>query len=1119
MLPEEIIKERILIFDGAMGTQIAQAGPAAADFGEYEGLNEYLSVTRPDLIEKIHSDYLAAGADVIETNTFGANAIVLAEYGLGNRVREFNMEAVKIAKRAAEKFYSPARPRFVAGSIGPTTASIFINSKISFDRLREVYFEQVCALIEGGADILLFETAHDILNVKAGLAAALDAFEKHGKRLPLIASLTMDRNDLMLTGHGVEAAYLALDHFPLFALGFNCSTGPEDMALRLKTLSEISRFPVFVMPNAGLPDENGKYLQTPEIFSRTLSGYAAKDYINMAGGCCGTGPGHIKALAENLAGRKPRAFRAKKEWAVSHIDPLFFREIEAPALAGERNNSIGSKKFRDLVAAGKWDEAVDIARAQAKAGAHVLDVCLANPDRNELGDLKVFLPMLSRAVKIPLMIDSTSLEAAELACKISGGKVIINSVNFEFGEEKPLKALELNRKYGAKIIFGLIDEDKEKGIPVLCERKMLIAERAYDFMVRKNGLDPQDLIFDALVFPVGVGGDYKTSAMETVNAIKEAKNAFPGVKTVLGVSNVSFGLPPKAREVLNAVFLHHAIKAGLDLAIVNIEKLLRYASIPDEERRLAEDLLFAKSETASTALADYFRNRKETAPKAAASAGTPEEKIYESILNGVKTGIEENVEEALSAKTPLEIINGPVLKAMARVGRLFSEGELIVTEVLLSAEATKRVVSALEPLMKKSETPKRGRILLATVRGDVHDIGKNLVSIIFESNGFEVTDLGIKVPSETIVEQALRLKPDFIGLSGLLVRSTEQMAVTARELAKSGVKAPLLVGGAALTGKYVLNNIEPVYEGPVFYAADAMDGLNKALDYITGRLPAKKGEAGGGEDVKQAVPSRGPNTEFYPDEIPEPKDFERKLFGEFDLEVLFDNLDEEMFNHRFLKLSKARAEKFEVTARLMDAMKAEILDKKLIKPRGMYRFFKAASKENSLLVFDEKNELLEEIFFPRQRKEKFLSITDFVAPLGSGETDYVAFMAATCGGDLKNISEGYRKAGDYLKSYLSEAFALLLAESFMEVLHRFVREDWGIAEKDPPKKLHRMKYRGKRYSFGYPACPDLASQGKLFRLIKPGDIGVTLTEHFMMEPEASVSAFALHNPKAVNFGA
>lgn len=824
--------------------------------------------------------------------------------------------------------------------------------------------------------------------------------------------------------------------------------------------------------------------------------------------------------------------RAEHAWAVSGIEALFYDQIEPPLLVGERNNSIGSKKFRDIVAAGEWDLAVDMAKSQVRAGAHALDVCLSNPERNELEDARTFLPKLFHAVRSPVMIDTTDIGVMEEALKLAPGQCILNSVNFEFGEEKPRAAASLLKLYGGKLVFGLIDEDKEGGLPRTAERKLAVARRGYEFFVKKCGLTGQDIIFDALVFPVGVGGDYAASAGETLKALEELKKEFPLSKTVLGVSNVSFGLPPEGREVLNSVFLHHAVRAGLGLAIVNIEKLKRYALIPPEEIKLAEDLLFARVQDPAGVFAAHFREKKKSGAAGAvpATAFSPEDRLYRSILDGLKAGAPEAVKELLDGgMEPLAVINGPILKAMGEVGRLFYKGDLIVTEVLQSAEATKEAVSALGPALRAGNIPKRGKLLLATVKGDVHDIGKNLVHIIFESNGFEIMDLGVKVAPEAIVAAALREKPDFIGLSGLLVRSTEQMAVTARELAAAGVSAPLLAGGAALTSKFVDANLAPVYKGPVFYAADAMEGLNMVLKHISefGRGSAVPGAAGGTpaggqvspETVRSPRPAAGrlPAAAYRPDEIPVPKDLERHFVEERGLGELFSAMDEDLFNLRFLKLKKTDSKKVEETKKIVDGVKAEVARKNLIRPRGVYQFFKVDSDGDSLLLYGPDGRALETIEFPRQHDSERLCITDFFSPHGE-KKDYTALLALTCGEGVAEFAHVEREKGNYLRSYIVEALALGLAEAFAEILHYRIRRDWGFAEARSEQPLRKVHYRGRRYSFGYPQCPELAHQRKLFNLLKPeGDVKVKLTDGFMMDPEASVSAFVLHNPKAKYF--
>ncbi|HAH32916.1 MAG TPA: methionine synthase [Elusimicrobia bacterium] len=1127
---KNLMKERIIIFDGATGTYLQTMGLKPADYGkpEYEGLNEYLSISKPEAVIRVHEDYLKAGADVIETNTFGDNSAVLAEYGLEGSVKELNSASVKLAKAAAAKYSTPEKPRFVAGSIGPTNKSLFVTGGVTFDQMRDLYKEQISAMLEAGVDILLLETAHDIMNLKAGLAAARLALGGDAARVPVMASVTMDALGAMLTGHNSEAVYSALSHFPLSALGFNCGTGPKNMGARLEALSKVSPFPLFCMPNAGLPDENGSYTQTPEEFAALMLGFAKKGWLNIAGGCCGTLPWHIKALSAALEGVKPGVRRTERPWTLSGAEALYFEDIEPPVMAGERNNSIGSKKFRDTVAAGRWDEAVEMARAQVKAGAHVLDVCLSNPERNEIEDINTFIPMLVKAVRAPLMIDTTDVKAMETVLKYAPGKIILNSVNFEFGEDKPRQVAGLCKTYGAKLVFGCIDENKEEGMARTARHKVAIAGRAYKFLTGTCGLPEEDIIFDPLVFPVGVGPEYASTADETIKAVAEIKKRFPKTQTVLGVSNVSFGLPPAGREILNSVFLHHAVRAGLGVAIVNIEKLKRYSSMLPAEKALAEDLIFARKADAASVFAEYFRGVKKTIQADSNSVALPpEEALAAKISDGSKEGVEELVNKLLEKYGPLEIINGPVLKAMGSVGKKFAAGELIVTEVLQSAEVTKKAVAAMENALKAAKAPRKGKLLLATVKGDVHDIGKNLVNIIFESNGFEVLDLGVKVPSETIVEAALKGKPDFIGLSGLLVRSTEQMSITARELALAGINCPLLVGGAALTLKYTENNIAPVYKGPVFYSQDAMSGLNYALggggtshkSQVTSHKPEGTGHRSQVTSHKLEAEVLPINTSaLSPDDIPFPVDLEKHVLKDFALGALFENLNYDLFNLRFLKLKKTDIKKVEDVKKQVEELKAEIISRKLLKARGVYRFFPVKSSGDLVYVYQSgSNDKIETLCFQRQAAGEKLSIPDFISPEGS-KTDHMAFFAVTCGEGVMELSKKERESGNYLRSYMIEALALTLAEAFAETVHAMIRKDWGFADKERVLPLHLAEYRGKRYSFGYPSCPDLAGQKKLFKLLEPeSEINLKLTDNLMMDPEASVSGFVLHNPKAVYF--
>ena len=1137
------MEEKILILDGAMGTMLQQAGLSAGDFGgeALEGCNEALNLTRPDLIRRIHEAYLEAGADLIETNTFGATRIVLEEYGLGERAEEINRRAARLAVDAARRWSTPEQPRFVLGAMGPTTKTLSLTGGVTFEQLVDAYREQARGLMLGGVDALLLETAQDTLNVKAGGIGIRRAFEELGKEVPLLISGTIEPMGTMLAGQNIEAFYLSVEHLRPVAVGLNCATGPEFMRDHLRTLSGMARCAVSCYPNAGLPDEEGRYHETPSSLAAKMAAFADAGWLNIAGGCCGTTPEHIRALAEALRGKRPRRPVSSHPPGVSGVEAVFLEEESRPLLVGERTNVIGSRQFRELIAAGRYEEAAEIARRQVKGGAQIIDVCLADPDRDELEDMERFLEHAVKRVKVPLMIDSTDPAVVERALTHSQGKAIINSINLEEGEERFAAVVPLLRRYGAAVVVGTIDEG---GMAVDRERKLAVARRSYELLTEKYKVAPEDIIFDPLVFPVGTGDEaYIGSARETVEAIRLIKEAFPRSATILGISNVSFGLPPAGREVLNAVFLYHATKAGLDYAIVNTERLKRYASIPPEEVRLAERLLFGTTrenyEAVLGEFTQFYRRKKEE--KAEPAHRLPlEERLARYVVEGSKDGLFDDLKEALGRYDPLEIINGPLMKGMDEVGRLFNDNQLIVAEVLQSAEVMKAAVSFLEPHMEKADTHSRGKILLATVKGDVHDIGKNLVDIILSNNGYEVVNLGIKVAPEQLIEACRREKPDAIGLSGLLVKSAQQMVVTAQDLKAAGIEVPILVGGAALTRKFTETKIAPEYSGIVLYAKDAMEGLelaNRLMDgeerlKLAGELGRRRERAsertGGGSGGPTAFGAEGRSSVRRDVPVFEPPDFERHILREVSIDHLRPYLNEQMLLGKHLGLrgdvEKLLAKGDRKALRLkeeVDAFLSEAQEKGWIRPRGMYRFFPAQGDGNDILIYDprEPARVLERFSFPRQKKEPYLCLADFLRPVGSGEMDAVGFLVVTAGAGIRERAERWKERGDYFRSHLLQAAALELAEAFAERLHQIMRERWGFP--DPPemtmKQRFAARYQGIRVSFGYPACPDLEDQAKLFRLMEPEAIGVRLTEGYMMEPEASVSAMVFSHPEARYF--
>jgi 5-methyltetrahydrofolate--homocysteine methyltransferase len=1142
---EAELDTRILCLDGATGTAIQARDLTAADFGgeAYEGCNEYLAITRPDVIQSIHEDYLAAGADIIETDTFGSTSLVLAEFDLAHRAHEITVAAARLARAAADKFTAPERPRFVAGSIGPTTKAITVTGGATFDELRLTFKDQARALVEGGVDYLLLETCQDTRNIKAGLVGILDLFDELGFTVPVAVSGTIEPMGTMLAGQNAESLAVSLAHLPLLYVGLNCATGPDFMTDHIRTLAELAKTRVACVPNAGLPDENGTYLETPDMVARAVGRFVAEGWINLVGGCCGTRAGHVTALSRMVEGKRPRPVPRYTRTLVSGLETVELTDDNRPVLVGERTNSLGSKLFKDLIAAEKHEEASEIARRQVKNGAQIIDVCLQNTDRDEARDTEKFLDFVIRKVKVPLMIDTTDAAVLAKALTYSQGKAIINSINLEDGLERYERVIPLAKRYGAALVVGCIDEDKKQGMAVTRERKLAIARRSHQILTEQFGVDPADIIFDPLVFPCATGDqNYVGSATETVEGIRLIKEAFPACKTILGISNVSFGLPAAGREVLNAVFLYHCTKAGLDMAIVNSEKLERYAGIPEDERKLAEDVLFHTSDAGIAAFAARFRERKPKVKDTGVEVPL-DQRLSGYIIAGSKDGLVEDLQKKLAEGTrPLDVINGPLMAGMDEVGRLFNNNELIVAEVLQSAEAMKAAVAYLEQFMEKDAASQRGTVLLATVKGDVHDIGKNLVEIILSNNGYKVVNLGIKIPPHELVAAILEHRPDIVGLSGLLVKSAQQMVITAAEMTLAKRCPPLLVGGAALTRNFTYRKIAPAYEGLCLYAKDAMDGLdlcNKlmspegraALETMVKGERQRLAEQAPKAAAAVAEPLRGPVVRAI-EHLPSPPDLERHVMKQLPLDELWAHVNPKMLYGKHLGL---KGNPTELLAR-GDAKALELRDlieaqKAAARPggaspmaaRGVWRFFPASSAGETLRLYDPQNpdRVLTELTFPRQDHGDRLCLADYVRPESSElpGRDAVCLFCVTAGEGVRARYEALKAEGRYLESHAVQALAIETAEAAAEWLHRKLRGAWGFPDLPDVSMmdLFQAHYRGKRYSFGYPACPDLGMQVPLFSLLRPEEIGVTLTEEHMMEPEASVSAIVFHHPDARYF--
>jgi 5-methyltetrahydrofolate--homocysteine methyltransferase len=1169
----ELLAERILVLDGAMGTMLQQRNLTAADFGgaALEGCNENLVRTRPDVVLDIHRKYFEAGADIVETNSFGGTPLVLAEYGLQPYAHELNKRAAALARQAAEEFSTPGKPRFVAGSMGPTTKAITVTGGVTFDGLRDSYYVQAKGLVDGGADLLLVETCQDTRNIKAAILAIQKLGREIGAAIPFIVSVTIEPMGSMLAGQTVEAMWASLKHAHPLAFGMNCATGPEFMTDHIRTLSTLTSEFVSCYPNAGLPNpETSQYEETPTTLAAQLEKFVDHGWLNFVGGCCGTTEKHIRALAQMATGKKPRVRPGDSHRAIySGIETIEADEQTRPLLVGERTNVIGSRLFKNLVAEEKWEEATEIGRRQVKGGAHIVDVCLQSTERDEKKDIPFFYEKLIRKIKTPIMIDTTDPSAVELALTYCQGKAIINSINLEDGEEKFEKVVPIAHDFGAAIVVGCIDEDPKQAQAFTRERKLAIAQRSYELLTMKYGMAPEDIVFDPLVFPCATGDEnYIGGAVETMEGIRLIKQALPDTRTILGISNVSFGLPAGAREVVNSVFLYYCTKAGLDLAIVNTEKLERFASIPEHERRLAEDLLFqhapkevpaensnrvllrsapadwrqqSKEQKAAlnqfhiAAITEHFRTTKKKEKLKAADVPL-DTRLSNYIIEGTRDGLVGDLELKRAEGTPpLDIINGPLMEGMSEVGRLFNANELIVAEVLQSAEAMKAAVSHLEQFMEKADTAKRGKVVLATVKGDVHDIGKNLVEIILKNNGFDVVNLGIKVPPEELIKAFAAHKPDAIGLSGLLVKSAQQMVITANDLKDAGIGVPLLVGGAALSAKFTQQKIAPSYGGTVCYAKDAMTGLrlmNELMDPATReRVLSEHAISGNGVSVTTTVKiaekprvTRSPKvrTDLL---IPKVGYLERKVRLVPDLREVWSYINPYMLYGRhmgyrgdFEKHLAAREEKAVELFNEMEEVKNEAAT--FMKVRAVWQFFEAEAEGESLHLFAPGGaEPVHTWKFRRQKIGDQLCLSDYVLPARDGQRDHVAVFVVSAGEDIRDRAEKAKHDGYYFKSHGLQALAIETAEGCAEWLHRRIREDWGFPDPAEMTMAQRFtsRYRGKRYSFGYPACPELEYQAGIWSLLRPEEIGVQLTEGFMMDPEASVSALVFQHPDCEYF--
>jgi 5-methyltetrahydrofolate--homocysteine methyltransferase len=1136
----ELLERRPVVFDGAMGTQIQRHQLKASEFGGLEGANDLLTLTRPDLVEDIHARYFAAGCDIVETNTFGSSRLKLDEYGLGHRTYEVNLRAAILARRAADRFSTPDHPRFVAGSIGPTgmlpSSSDPALGNISGDALERIFHEQATGLIEGGVDAIIIETQQDMLELRAAVLGADAARHEALRDVFLIAQPTLiDQNGRMLLGTDVGAALATLERLPVDCVGLNCSTGPAEMRASVKYLGERCSRWVSVLPNAGMPenvDGRAVYKLSPDDLAEALAGFVAEYGVDLVGGCCGTTPEHMTAVVARLRGvtraKRTRGVPANELSSAMKAVPL---EMDPrPLIVGERLNAQGSRKVKELLLGDDYPGLVQIARGQVEAGAHVLDVCVALNERDdETAQMRTLVKLLAQSVDAPLMIDSTEADVVEGALKTYPGRCIVNSVNLEKSGERVKKVLPLCKRYGAAVVAMTIDE---RGMAQTAERKAEVAQRTVA-IAAEYGLAPESLVFDALTFTLATGSqEYRHSAVETIEGIRRIKAENPGVLTTLGVSNVSFGLAKSAREVVNSVFLFHAVKAGLDLAIVNPKDIQPYPAIPEEERVLAEDLVFDRREDALARLIAHFGEKgqpeKAAVDPLAALAGRPyEERIHQQILHRRPEGIEALIDEVLTRRGAVEVLNEVLLPAMKDVGDRFGAGELILPFVLQSAEVMKKAVAHLEQFLERKEGMTKGNVVLATVYGDVHDIGKNLVKTILANNGFTVHDLGKQVPVATILEKAVEVNADAIGLSALLVSTSKQMPFCVDELHRRNLGFPVLIGGAAINRRFGYKaHFVPdgtPYAGGVFYAKDAFEGLEIVEALVD---PAKR------DGLKHAVLQKAIADRNRPPDAPMPAAPTKRTgsvgpaaripappfwgarvvpAGSIALADLWPHLDlAELFKLQWgVKAKGAEYEKLirEEFGPKLEELQAEAQGQGWLVPKVVYGYFPCHAQGNELVVLDpvHKRSELVRLRFPRQPDDRNLCLADYFRE--EPGSDVVAFQVVTMGDAATGVAAAAQEKGDYTRALFLHGLAVEAAEALADYWHGQVRKELGLPVN-----------QGKRYSPGYPSWPELADQTQIWKLLEPDrTIGVSLTEGHQMVPEQSTSAVVLHHPEAIYY--
>ena len=1139
-----------MIFDGAFGTWVQGQNLSADDFGgpDLEGCNEQLVLSRPDLIRRMHDEYFTVGVDAVETATFGAFPVVLAEYGIEDRTQELNAQAARLAREVAADHTTADRPRYVIGSIGPGTKLPSLGH-IGFAELRDAYTPQVDGLLDGGVDALLIETVQDMLQGKAALLAARQAMTRRGVEVPILIQVTIETTGRMLLGSEIGAALSTFEALRPAVIGLNCATGPTEMVEHVRYLGQHARPFVSCLPNAGLPsvvEGRTHYDLTPDQLADAHERFVTEFGVNIVGGCCGTTPEHLRAVVERIGDRAPTVRQPDSEPGCSSMyTPVAFHQDTSFLVVGERTNANGSRKFRDAMLEADWDTCVQMAREQVKEGAHVLDVCVDYVGRDGTADMAAAASRLATQAPIPLVFDSTEAAVLEVGLQHAGGKCILNSANLEDGEgpgSRLDRVFTLAREYGAAVICLAIDEE---GQARDADWKLRVCRRLYDLAVDEYGIDPTDLIFDCLTFPLGSGqADLRRDGIETIEAIRRVKAELPGASTILGVSNVSFGLKPALRHALNSVFLHECVTAGLDAAIVHAARIVPMHRLDDHVRELALDLVYDRSRDGYDPLTELmaaFEDVDAEAVEREDRSGWPvSERLKYRIIDGERDGLESDLDEQLTDLTALEVVNDVLLDGMKVVGELFASGEMQLPFVLQSAETMKTAVAYLEPHMERNEIGGKGTIVLGTVKGDVHDIGKNLVDIILTNNGYEVHNIGIKAPLQAFVDKAKDVEADAVGMSGLLVKSTLIMRENLEELNTLGLSdLPILLGGAALTRTYVERDLRALYNGRLFYGKDAFEGLRTMNELMDGKragtLDPAFGRAAGGRDLPARTPTAEepgptPRSDVATDvPIYAPPFLGSRVAKGIALDDIAGYVNETaLFRNQW----QYRPEKHDgrpesdpdFKARLRPVLREQLAAAQAegwLIPSVTWGYFPVNSEGDDLVVWTDDRRAAERLrfSFPRQRKDRHLCIADFFRPVESGDTDYAAFHVVTMGAAASVRERELFDADQYHDYLLVHGLAVEMTEALAEYWHRRIREEWGFADQDGPtlQGLFRQQYRGSRYSWGYPACPDLEEQSKLAELLDLDHIGVHLTEEFQLEPEQSTSAIVVPHPEAKYF--